>query len=73
MRPQIPAFSEGVVDVAVNTSLLNLIQNVPALAFSGGMWHYKISGILELAGGYIPVPFQYSGEVDSSQIIGHLM
>jgi len=70
---QIPAFSEGVVDVAVHTSLLNLIQNVPALAFSSGERNYKISGILELAGGYIPVPFQYSGDVDPSLIISHLM
>jgi LEA14-like dessication related protein len=70
---QIPAFSEGVVDVAVNTDLLNLIRNVPASAISDRMWSYRISGILEVAGGYVPVPFQYSGEIETSQIVSSLM
>lgn len=70
---QIPAFDEGVVDVEVNTSLMDLIRDVPALTFTGGTWSYEISGILELAGGYVPVPFRYSGDVEAAQIIGRLM
>jgi LEA14-like dessication related protein len=70
---QIPAFGEGVVDVAVNTDLLSLIRNVPASAIGDRRWSYRISGILELAGGYVPVPFRYSGEVETSQILSSLM
>lgn len=70
---QIPPFDEGVVDVEVNTSLMDLTRTVPALAFTGGKWSYKISGVLKLAGGYLPIPFRYSGEVETAQIINQLM
>ncbi len=70
---QIPAFSEDVVDIEVNTKLMDLIRDVPSLAFSGGEWSYKVSGVLKLAGGYIPVPFSYSGKVEAAQIMGRLM
>jgi LEA14-like dessication related protein len=70
---QIPAFGEGVVDVAVITDLLSLVRNVPVSAISDRRWSYRISGILELAGGYVPVPFLYSGEVETSQILSSLM
>jgi len=70
---QIPAFGEGAVDVEVHTSLLDLSRSIPALALTGGSWNYEISGILKLAGGLIPVPFRYSGEVEAAQIMGRLM
>ena len=70
---QIPAFGEGVVEVEVNTSLMDLIRSVPTLAFTGGKWGYEITGVLELAGGYVPVPFRYSGEVEAAQILSQLM
>ena len=70
---QIPAFGEGVVDVAVHTSLLDLSRGIPALALTGGDWNYEISGILKLAGGFIPVPFHDSGEVEAAQVMGQLL
>jgi LEA14-like dessication related protein len=70
---QIPAFDEGLVDVEINTSLIDLLRTVPTLAFTGGKWSYKISGVLKLADGYLPVPFRYSGQVEAAQIVRRLM
>jgi LEA14-like dessication related protein len=70
---QIPAYGEGIVDLEVNTNLIDLVRSAPALLMTGGRWDYKISGVLKLAGGYVPVPFRYSGEVESSQILSRLM
>jgi LEA14-like dessication related protein len=70
---QIPAYGEGVVDLEVNTDLRDLIRSAPALAMAGGRWGYRISGVLRLAGGYVPVPFRYSGEVEASDILRRLM
>ncbi len=66
---QIPAFGEEVVDVEVNTQLLDLIRKVPELVLTGGRWDYRISGILKLAGGYLPVPFNYGGEVEAADLM----
>lgn len=69
---QIPPFDEGLVDVEVNTNLTDLLGTVPALAVSGGEWSYEISGVLKLAGGFLPIPFRYSGEVEAARIISRL-
>lgn len=70
---QIPAFSEGVVDVLVNTNLMDLVQTFPALVLTRNKLGYRVSGVLMLAGGFLPVPFRYSGEIDTAQIVGQLM
>jgi len=71
---QIPAFGEEVVDVEVNTQLLDLLRKVPELALTGGgRWDYRISGILKLAGGYLPVPFSYDGEVEAADLMRLMM
>jgi len=70
---QIPALGEEIVDVEVNTQLLDLIRKVPELAITGGSWDYRISGILKLAGGYLPVPFNYGGEVEAADLMRLLM
>jgi LEA14-like dessication related protein len=70
---QIPSFDEGVVDVEVNTNLIDLLGTVPTLAVSGGEWSYEISGVLELANGYLPVPFRYRGEVEAARITSRLL
>ncbi len=71
---QIPAFDEGVVDVSVNTNLAGLIASLPPSKFSGEKWSYEVSGVLDLAVGYIPaVPYRYSGEVEAGLIISRLL
>jgi len=70
---QIPAFGEEVVDVEVNTQLFDLARKVPELALTGGSWDYRISGILKLAGGYLPVPFNYGGEVEAADLMQLMM
>jgi LEA14-like dessication related protein len=70
---QIPAHGEDVVDVEVNADLMDLLRSAPALVLSGGRWDYEISGVLQLAGGYLPVPFRYSGDVDAAQLVSRLM
>jgi LEA14-like dessication related protein len=73
LNEQIPPFDEGIVDVEVSTSLMDLFGTVSSLALSGGKWNYEISGVLEVAGGYLPVPFRYRGEIEATQIISRLM
>jgi len=70
---QIPAFGEEVVDIEVNTELLDLVRKMPELALTGGRWDYRISGILKLAGGYLPVPFNYGGEVEAADLMRLMM
>lgn len=70
---QIAAFDEGVVDVEVNTTLMDLFRTAPTMALTGDRWSYKISGILKIADGYLPVPFRYSGKVEVDQIVGRLL
>jgi len=73
LERQIPAFGEEVVEVEVDTRLLDLIQKVPTLTLTGGRWDYRISGILRLAGGYLPVPFNYGGEVEAADLMRLMM
>lgn len=73
LHKQIPAFDEGIVDVAVSTNLMDRVESFPDLSFTDGKWSYRISGVLQLADGYLPVPFNYSGEVEASQVMSRLM
>jgi len=68
LNRQIPAFGEEVLDVEVNTELFELVRKVPQLALTGGKWDYRISGILKLAGGYLPVPFNYGGKLKAADL-----
>jgi len=53
---------------------LDLVRKVPELALTGGgRWDYRISGILKLAGGYLPVPFSYGGEVEAADLMWLMM
>ncbi len=70
---QIPAFGAEVVEVEVKTHLLDLVRKVPELALTGGRWDYRISGILKLTGGYLPVPFSYGGEVEAADLMRLMM
>jgi LEA14-like dessication related protein len=73
LEKQIPAYDSGVVDVLVNINMMELIRGFPELSVTGGKWDYRVSGVIKVAGGYIPLPFRYSGEIDAAQIISGLM
>ena len=73
LQEQIAAFDEAIVDVVVNANLMELAQSFPDLTSTDGEWSYTISGVLQLAGGYLPIPFRYSGEVEAAQIVSGLI
>jgi LEA14-like dessication related protein len=70
---QIPAFSEGLVNVEVNTDFMELLQRAPALALRDGPLRYEITGVLKLAGGFVPVPFRYAGEMEASTLMREMV
>lgn len=73
LETQIPAYAEGVVDLSVHTETAELIEKLSALTNAADRWGYLFSGTLDLAGGYVPVPFCYQGEVDAGRIMSGLM
>lgn len=66
---EIPAFSESLVDVDVAGNLLAVVAQLPALALKDRPLDWSISGTATIAGGYLALPFRYSGQVDPGTLL----
>jgi LEA14-like dessication related protein len=66
---QIPAFGDALVDLEVAGSLLDLVQQVPALALKDEPVHWTISGTATIADGFLTLPYSYSGQVNARTLL----
>jgi len=63
-RVTVPAYGEGTLEVMVNSTLVNLIEQLRRFEASGGIVTYGITGTLGIAGIPGGVPFERNGEID---------
>lgn len=61
---QIPAFGEALVDVDVVGNLLGVAVQLPILAQKDRPLDWTVSGTVTIAGGFLTLPFRYSGQLD---------
>lgn len=66
---QIPALGEEVVDIEVNTGLLDLMSRLPSLALKRDDLEWKITGTVSVADGWVKLPYRYRGEIDPEKLI----
>jgi LEA14-like dessication related protein len=61
---EIPAFGEALLDVAVVSNLLNVMQQLQAMSGeTRNSLDYRLTGKLGLANSPVSLPFDYSGEL----------
>ncbi len=66
---RIPALGEEVVDIEVNTGLLELISRLPTLALKRDDLEWKITGTVTVADGWVTLPYRYTGKIDPEKLI----
>jgi len=66
---QIPAFGEALVDLEVEGSLIDLIQQLPRLALKDVPLDWTVSGTATVADGFLTLPYRYSGQVNAGTLL----
>ena len=69
---QIPAFGETTLEVEVIGSLLDLVQQLPALVLKERPLDWNLSGMVTLADGLVILPYRYSGKVDARALMARV-